>query len=92
MLFNILILVWHDVPFGNSNIAKQLSKKMHGTDMLQRFDRVECFLDYLNEEENKELSSTVLPIGESQLLGPFVPEIKQSYLEEKKLIRSKLGL
>lgn len=88
--FQYLDLIWHDIPFNNSQIARLLSNQMHSTDMQDRFWRTEKFLEYLTIEENNELAQTTLPYGDSQLLGPFMPYINQRYNEEKTLIIKKL--
>jgi hypothetical protein len=85
-------LVWHDTPFSTSGISDSLTRLIHESDMMKRFERVEKFLEYLQQEESQELTDYGLTVQTPSFYGPFVPRIRQFYEREKRLIRQKLRL
>lgn len=85
-------LVWHDTPFSTRGISDSLTRLIHESDMPKRFERVEQFLDYLQQEESQELADYGLTVQTPSFCGPFVPNIRQSYEREKRVIARKLKL
>lgn len=85
-------LVWHDTPFSTRGISDFLTRLIHNADMHKRFERVEKFLEYLQQEESQELSDYGLTVQTPSFCGPFVPRIRQFYKDEKQVIKEKLRL
>lgn len=91
--FSYLDLVWHDTPFNDRGVAVVLHRQIQTTDMNKRFIRVESFLDYLNTEEMVELGKYgLLGVRKRGFWGPFVPDIRHRYEQEKRVITKKVGL
>jgi hypothetical protein len=88
--FAYLDLIWNDTPIASSGLAERLARLMPETEMRTRFERVDLFLSYLHEEEQKELTDLSLPqSGGEFFYGPFMPEIQSQYESEKAFIRSR---
>jgi len=90
--FSYLDLVWHDTPFNDISVAKSLKRQIGRTDMGARFDRVTRFLEYLDTAETIELTDRAL-LGPDRhgFFGPFVPDIRHKYEQEKRVISRKLA-
>ncbi len=84
--FAYLDLVFHDTPISSSGLVDRLARLMPETEMGARFARVEMFLEYLQEEEPRELGGLGLPQEESYFYGPFMGRIRAQYEREKGFI------
>src|SRR5207302_4248056 len=51
--FPYLDLVWHDTPFTERQTCDEMVKLMHSTDLRERLERVDRFLDYLEGHERR---------------------------------------
>ena len=67
--FAYLDLMWVDTPIGDMKLAKRLAAMAESTDLTVRFDRVRTFLDYVEQEERKEL------VEVAQRSGPYREEV-----------------
>lgn len=90
--FAYLDLVWHDTPFNDSGVFDQLVRLIHSTDMEDRFVRVDKFLDYLEGEEERELTRRGLLGNEAHLCGPFIPRIMAHFEKEKSEVKKRLPM
>jgi len=86
-----LDLVWQDTPFTMRAISASLAKLIYSTEIDDRFHRVEIYLKYLNEHEQREL--TECGIGEHKgAFGPFMPQIKTDFQKQRVEILKKIRL
>ena len=84
--FAYLDLVWQDTPLDSAGLADILARGIAETEMGARFERVERFLAYLQEQEKLELSERALPQDGDFFYGPLIPDIRKQYDREKAFI------
>lgn len=84
--FAYLDLVWQDTPVATAGLCERLARMMPDTEMGTRFARVEMFLEYLNEQEQAELTERSLPQSVDVFHGPFLARIREQYEREKAFI------
>lgn len=90
--FAYLDLVWHDTPLSDRGVCDMLSRLVASADMIDRFKRVELFLDYLRREEEAELNGLGLSADGDAFWAPIMPRIIGMYDREKQVICRKLGI
>jgi hypothetical protein len=83
--FSYLDLVWQDTPFTERAICEVIARTIQRVDLIQRIERVDIFLSYLDRQEKDELKDRGL-VGEHELHGPFIPRIRRFFSKEKKII------
>jgi len=85
--FSYLDLVWVDTPVADANLARRLASLAESTDMSVRFERVRAFLDYLSDQERREL------IDVARRSGPYrehlMPQIVSQVESEIEVIARK---
>lgn len=93
--FVYLDLVWMDTPIADEKVTRELLR--HVVELRpktenyldERFQRTECFLNYLKQMEEREFKNNP-QFNDSDLTKKrFMTEIIQSYQEAKKYIKSK---
>ena len=100
--FPYLDLVLQDTPFNDRQVAEQLRDSVKNVDNLYdreeekiirlnaRFDRVEIFLKYLEEQESSEMAKGASVKAEGVLTDPVVSGPKATYLDQKAWILGRL--
>jgi hypothetical protein len=100
--FAYLDLVLQDTPINDDNLAQSLTALLRQVDNLSdgegsklertqvRFKRVRSFLDYLENEENRETAAFDLEWRGDVWKQPFIPEIRQQIEREFAWIERRL--
>ena len=95
-------LVLQDTPFNSKQVAEDLKQSVYLVDNLSdreedkverveaRFNRVEVFLDYLKDEEDRERTSLQLDTVAGILSQPIVDSIREQYEREREWIRKRI--
>jgi len=100
--FCYLDLVLQDTPFNDRSLAQELKRSVYRVDNLYdreeekiervnaRFERVDRFLSYLTNEENRERDTFYLEGKSDVIAQAIVPPILDQYEREKKYIAQRL--
>lgn len=100
--FAYLDLVLQDTPINNEKTVDQLKRSVHEVDNLGdredqklqrmgvRFDRVQAFLNYLEEEEQQEIQYHRLATINSVLADPIIPKINEAFARSRSYIEARL--
>ena len=84
--FVYLDLVWQDTPTSEDDVADTLRHLANSKDVNERFERVEIFLDYLAQWEEKEFKDNP-EYAASALSSPrFMPRIAEAFGKEREYI------
>jgi len=100
--FCYLDLVLQDTPFNSSQVAEDLKQSVYNVDNMSdrdedklerveaRFNRVEYFLNYLQQEEEKEQSIFQFSASDTDLCQPIVDPIRKQYERERDWIQKRI--
>lgn len=101
--FAYLDLVLQDTPLNDAGVERLLRESVYQVDNLSgrdedrvvrteaRFKRVEAFLDYMQQEEDRELAEFGLARLKGELATRFVDVIAKDYAQQREWIRRRIA-
>jgi hypothetical protein len=89
--FSYLDLVLQDTPINDSMKLDAIKEMIYKHDLNDRFSRVRLFLEYLNEQEQKQFPILQAKADSPQMLKLFMPQIILSFESAAKAIKRKVN-